>query len=68
MLDTLLIAYGNPDRRDDGVAYHIINRLRAKLGLAQQPILELEEGDLEPGLAVLYPATHPRAERRAPTL
>jgi hydrogenase maturation protease len=30
----LLIGYGNPDREDDGVAWHILYALTAKLGLA----------------------------------
>jgi len=29
----LLIGYGNPDRQDDGVAWHILRALAAKLGL-----------------------------------
>ena len=35
----LLVAYGNLSRRDDGVAGHIVSRLRRRLGLAE---LELE--------------------------
>ena len=30
---TLLIGYGNPDREDDGVAWHILRALTIKLGL-----------------------------------
>jgi hydrogenase maturation protease len=30
---TLLIGYGNPDREDDGVAWHILRALIVKLGL-----------------------------------
>ena len=30
---TLLIGYGNPDREDDGVAWHILRALTVKLGL-----------------------------------
>jgi hydrogenase maturation protease len=30
----LLIGYGNPDREDDGVAWHILRALTIKLGLA----------------------------------
>jgi len=32
MPETLIIGYGNPDRADDGVAYHVVNRLRRALG------------------------------------
>jgi hydrogenase maturation protease len=31
--DTLLLGYGNPDREDDGVAWHILRALATKLGL-----------------------------------
>lgn len=40
MARTLVIGFGNPDRGDDGVAFHIVNRLRQGLGLRP-----LEEGD-----------------------
>jgi hydrogenase maturation protease len=30
---TLLIGYGNPDREDDGVAWHILSALITKMGL-----------------------------------
>lgn len=30
---TLLIGYGNPDREDDGVAWHILRALAIKMGL-----------------------------------
>lgn len=34
MKKLLLIGYGNPDREDDGVAWHILRALTEKLGLA----------------------------------
>ena len=34
MKKLLLIGYGNPDREDDGVAWHILRALVIKLGLA----------------------------------
>lgn len=34
MKKLLLIGYGNPDREDDGVAWHILRTLTDKLGLA----------------------------------
>lgn len=34
----LIIAYGNVSRRDDGVAFHILQRLRGQLGLAAQEL------------------------------
>jgi hydrogenase maturation protease len=36
----LIIGYGNPYRRDDGVAWHVINALRARLG---RPPLALDD-------------------------
>ena len=33
MKKTLIIGYGNPDREDDGVAWHILRALTLKLGL-----------------------------------
>ena len=40
MYRTLVIGYGNLDRGDDGVAHHVVNELRQRLG--QPP---LNEGD-----------------------
>lgn len=31
-MHTLVIGYGNPSRRDDGVALHVVNALRARWG------------------------------------
>jgi hydrogenase maturation protease len=33
MSTALIIGYGNPDRQDDGVAWHILNQLSVRLGL-----------------------------------
>ena len=33
MKRTLLLGYGNPDRQDDGVAWHVLHALAARLGL-----------------------------------
>lgn len=46
----LLIAYGNTSRRDDGVAYHVVQRLCARLGLAWDGA---EDGVLDEHLSVL---------------
>jgi hydrogenase maturation protease len=54
MADTLLIAYGNPSRQDDGVALHLMLHLRAMLQLEPLPLLELSDGPLAPGLQVVY--------------
>ena len=42
MSRTLVIGYGNLDRRDDGVAFLVVNALRGRLG--QDPLDEQETG------------------------
>ncbi len=54
MRNTLLIAYGNPSRKDDGAAFHILLKLRELLHLDPLPLLELTDGELIPGLHVVY--------------
>jgi hydrogenase maturation protease len=39
---TLFLGYGNPDREDDGVAWHILCRVADQLGLAAPPSYEEE--------------------------
>ncbi len=52
----LLIGYGNLSRRDDGVALHILRRLRSRLGLAPG---ELDtDGGIEPGTNVAMMCVH----------
>jgi hydrogenase maturation protease len=50
----LLIAYGNPSRQDDGLAYHIVIALRNLLGLETIPLDELADGELRDGLQVCF--------------
>jgi hydrogenase maturation protease len=38
---TLIIGFGNPDRQDDGVAWHILTRLAQEFG---RPIPSMDEG------------------------
>ena len=49
----LIVGYGNASRRDDGVALHIMQRLRRRLGL---PLGELddEDGDASGDPAMIY--------------
>jgi len=50
----LIVGYGNISRRDDGVAFHIIQRLRERLGLPAWPRdVEFDER-LEAGLAMVF--------------
>ena len=42
MNTTLLLGFGNPDRQDDGLAWHILTRLAATLG--RTPLPDVDEG------------------------
>jgi hydrogenase maturation protease len=44
MSKTLIIGYGNPDREDDGVAWHILAMVAERLGLPE-PCQEIEDLD-----------------------
>jgi len=44
----LIIGYGNPDREDDGVAWHILRALTIKLGLGPPVSYEDEFPEFEP--------------------
>jgi hydrogenase maturation protease len=44
---TLVIGYGNVDRADDGIAYHVVNALRRRLG--QKPLADDDTGLQELG-------------------
>ncbi len=50
MKRTLVIGFGNVDRADDGVAFHIVNAFRHQLG--QEPLKEDKTGLEELGAAV----------------
>jgi len=54
MCHTLLIAYGNPSRRDDGLAFHILLNLRTLFDLEAVELLDLTDGELLPGLQAIY--------------
>lgn len=43
-MKTLVIGYGNPYRRDDGVGYHVVNAVAERLG---RPPLALDEDGLD---------------------
>lgn len=39
-MNTLFIGYGNPDRQDDGVAWHVLTGIAKQLGLETSPSWE----------------------------
>lgn len=39
-MNTLFIGYGNPDRQDDGVAWHVLSKIANRLGLETSPLWE----------------------------
>ncbi|MEN4042894.1 MAG: hydrogenase maturation protease [Anaerolineaceae bacterium] len=45
MSNTIIIGYGNPDREDDGVAWHILSELSSRLG---NPAPDLYSDGFEP--------------------
>jgi hydrogenase maturation protease len=59
MSQTLIIGYGNLDRGDDGAAFHVVNRLRERLG--HRPLAEDDSGlgELEAETAVFVPQLTP---------
>ena len=38
-MNTLFIGYGNPDRQDDGVAWHVLTGIANQLGLGDIPLV-----------------------------
>ena len=40
MKHSLIIGYGNPDRQDDGVAWHVLLQVARELGIETPPTLE----------------------------
>ena len=61
----LIIGYGNPDREDDGVAWHILHRLAEKWGRVAPPLAEstgLSQLDGSPALLAVLQLTPELAE------
>lgn len=54
MKKIIIIGYGNPDRQDDGVAWHVIQSLAAEMGLSDS--LDADEGQVihGPSANLLY--------------
>lgn len=65
MSSVLLVGYGNLSRRDDGVAYHILQRLRERL---RCPSPEWEEDYEELGENLAMMCTHQLGPEMAETL
>jgi hydrogenase maturation protease len=64
---TLIVGYGNPDREDDGVAWHILDRLAERLGRPEpaQAADGLEGADGAPDLLCLLQLDPDLAETAA---
>jgi hydrogenase maturation protease len=64
---TLIVGYGNPDREDDGVAWHILTRLAERLERPgpYDPHLGLEPGEEIPALWFMLQLTPEIAETLA---
>jgi hydrogenase maturation protease len=50
----VVMGLGNPDRGDDGIAYHVVNRLRRRLGANPLEVGETGLGETETGTALLF--------------
>jgi hydrogenase maturation protease len=53
-LTTLILGFGNPDRQDDGVAWHILNQLMQRYGLPITSELDINYYDLKTDIAFLF--------------
>lgn len=49
-MNALLFAYGNYDRQDDGVSWHIIRKVAAKFSFDLPPLPDEITGEIVPGL------------------
>lgn len=54
MARQVVMGLGNPDRGDDGIAYHVVNRLRRRLGANPLDVGETGLGETETGTAMLF--------------
>lgn len=54
MTRPVVMGLGNPDRGDDGIAYHIVNRLRRRLGALPLADGDSGLGETGTGAAVLF--------------
>ena len=63
---SLIIAYGNPSRRDDGVGFHVLNALREELG--RKPLSVEDDGADELGMPIDTLCLHQLAPELAETV
>ena len=54
MKNTLLIGYGNPDRGDDGVAWHLLNLILKKSGCKEDDLFSSDIIHVHDGLDIWY--------------
>jgi hydrogenase maturation protease len=49
-LRTLIFGYGNPDRQDDGVAWHVLHALMLRYGISLPDELDIDYQDEQSGI------------------
>jgi len=54
---TLVIGFGNPDRQDDGVAWHVLHALAIRMNLPAPDSYEEEFSNQRPAGFFLYSPT-----------
>lgn len=50
----LILGFGNPDRQDDGVAWHVLRELMVSYGLPKPETLDIDDYHLEKGVHFLF--------------
>jgi hydrogenase maturation protease len=53
-LTTLILGFGNPDRQDDGVAWHVLSELMTHYGLPKPESLDIDDFDPEKQVHFLF--------------
>ena len=54
MKSTIFIGYGNPDREDDGVAWHLLNKIVAACDCQQADLFSSDVIPVKPGLDIWF--------------
>ena len=54
MKSTIIIGYGNPDREDDGVAWHLLNKVVAACDCPEADLFSSDVIPVKPGLDIWF--------------